>query len=81
MVLRAVVEVLLKAGVNVNVRTSAGTALHEAALCGKVEVVRTLLEHGVDLSIRDVNRYTVRDLLAQFPAAATQEIMGLLKSK
>lgn len=78
---RAVVEVLLRAGFDVNIRTKAGTALHEAALCGKVEVVRTLLEHGVDISIRDSHDFTVTDLLSQFPAQATQEIMGILKSK
>lgn len=72
---------LLRAGVDVNIRTHAGTALHEAALCGKSEVVRTLLEHGVDLSIRNANKCTVKDLLSQFPVNATSEIMGLLKSK
>lgn len=73
-------EVLLRAGVDVNIRTRAGTALHEAALCGKVEVVRTLLEHGVDIWIKDSHDFTVTDLLSQFPAHATQEIMGILKS-
>lgn len=72
---------LLRAGFDVNIRTKAGTALHEAALCGKVEVVRTLLEHGVDISIKDSHDFTVTDLLSQFPAQATQEIMGILKSK
>lgn len=77
---KAVVEVLLRAGFNVNMRTKSGTALHEAALCGKVEVVRTLLEHGVNTSIRDSNNYTVMDLLSQFNTAqASQEIMNILK--
>lgn len=76
---RSVVEVLLRSGVDVNIRTPAGTALHEAALCGKVEVVRSLLDHGVDIHIRDAHNYSVRDLLSQFPAHATQDIMGLLK--
>ena len=75
-------EVLLRAGFNVNMRTKSGTALHEAALCGKVEVVRTLLEHGVNTAIRDSHNYTVMDLLSQFNTAqASQEIMGILKSK
>lgn len=79
---RAVVEVLLRAGFNVNMRTKSGTALHEAALCGKVEVVRTLLEHGANTSIRDSNNFTVMDLLSQFNTAqASQEIMNLLKRK
>ncbi|ENN82934.1 hypothetical protein YQE_00703, partial [Dendroctonus ponderosae] len=76
----AVVEVLLRAGFNVNMRTKSGTALHEAALCGKAEVVRTLLEHGVNTNIRDSNNYTVMDLLSQFNnAQAAQEIISLLK--
>uniref|UniRef100_A0AAR5PAK1 Uncharacterized protein n=1 Tax=Dendroctonus ponderosae TaxID=77166 RepID=A0AAR5PAK1_DENPD len=77
---KAVVEVLLRAGFNVNMRTKSGTALHEAALCGKAEVVRTLLEHGVNTNIRDSNNYTVMDLLSQFNnAQAAQEIISLLK--
>nr|XP_015834887.1 PREDICTED: ankyrin repeat and sterile alpha motif domain-containing protein 1B isoform X1 [Tribolium castaneum] len=77
---KAVVEVLLRAGFSVNMRTKSGTALHEAALCGKVEVVRTLLEHGVNTAIRDSHNYTVMDLLSQFNTAqASQEIMGILK--
>uniref|UniRef100_A0A6P7F1H3 Ankyrin repeat and SAM domain-containing protein 1A-like isoform X1 n=2 Tax=Diabrotica TaxID=50385 RepID=A0A6P7F1H3_DIAVI len=77
---KAVVEVLLRAGFSVNMRTKAGTALHEAALYGKVEVVRTLLEHGVNTSIRDSNNHTVMDLLSQFNTAqASQEIMHILK--
>ncbi|XP_018335767.1 ankyrin repeat and SAM domain-containing protein 1A-like isoform X2 [Agrilus planipennis] len=76
---KAVVEVLLRAGVDVNVRTPSGTALHEAALCGKVEVVRTLLDHGADLSIRDSHNLTVLDLLGQFPTHVVQDIMGVIK--
>ncbi|XP_063237458.1 ankyrin repeat and sterile alpha motif domain-containing protein 1B [Bacillus rossius redtenbacheri] len=75
---KAVVEVLLTAGLAVNARTPAGTALHEAALCGKVEVVRTLLDAGVDLGARDVHRNTVADLLAQFPKHVTQEITDII---
>lgn len=75
------VEVLLRAGFDVNVKTPSGTALHEAALCGKLEVVRTLLEHGADMSIRDANNFTVMDLLSQFPAQATHEIMSIIKSE
>ncbi|XP_030762087.1 ankyrin repeat and SAM domain-containing protein 1A-like [Sitophilus oryzae] len=77
---KAVVEVLLRAGFNVNMRTKSGTALHEAALGGKVEVARTLLEHGVNTSVRDSNNFTVMDLLNQFNnAQAAQEIISLLK--
>lgn len=77
---RAVVEVLLAAGVDVNTRTSAGTAMHEAALCGKMEVVRALLDRGVDLGIRDSRQNTVLDLLGQFPTNVTQDITAVIKS-
>ncbi|XP_053976870.1 ankyrin repeat and SAM domain-containing protein 1A-like isoform X2 [Hylaeus volcanicus] len=76
---RAVVEVLLAAGVDVNTRTSAGTAMHEAALCGKMEVVRTLLDRGIDLAIRDSRQNTVLDLLGQFPPHVTQDITAVIK--
>ncbi|RZF41912.1 hypothetical protein LSTR_LSTR005680 [Laodelphax striatellus] len=64
---KAVVETLLAAGMDVNVLTCGGTALHEAALCGKLEVARLLLHAGVDLTLRDQHRNTVQDLLKQFP--------------
>lgn len=73
-------EVLLAAGVDVNTRTSAGTAMHEAALCGKMEVVRALLDRGVDLAIRDSRQNTVLDLLGQFPPHVTQDITAVIKS-
>lgn len=38
------VRLLIQAGIDINRQTKAGTALHEAALCGKTEVVRLLLE-------------------------------------
>ncbi|XP_043268732.1 ankyrin repeat and SAM domain-containing protein 1A-like isoform X2 [Venturia canescens] len=76
---RAVVEVLLASGVDVNTRTSAGTAMHEAALCGKMEVVRALLDRGVDLGIRDSRQNTVLDLLSQFPPHVTHDITAVIK--
>lgn len=78
---RSVVEVLLSAGMDVNIKTSGGTALHEAALCGKLDVVRTLLDAGVDLCVRDAKQNTVIDLLSQFPKHVTQDIFKTLKSK
>ena len=35
---REVVEMILKTGFDINVRTSRGTAMHEAAICGKVSL-------------------------------------------
>ncbi|KAK7919104.1 hypothetical protein WMY93_010388 [Mugilogobius chulae] len=39
-----VIKLLLKAGIDINRATKAGTSLHEAALYGKTEVVRLLLD-------------------------------------
>lgn len=74
-------EVLLAAGMDVNIKTSGGTALHEAALCGKLDVVCTLLDAGVDLRARDSKHNTVLDLLSQFPKHVTQDIFTTIKSK
>uniref|UniRef100_A0A8I3WG44 Caskin-2 n=1 Tax=Callithrix jacchus TaxID=9483 RepID=A0A8I3WG44_CALJA len=41
---REVIRQLLRAGIEINRQTKTGTALHEAALYGKTEVVRLLLE-------------------------------------
>jgi hypothetical protein len=67
---------------DVNVRTGSGTALHEAAQCGKTEVARTLLDHGINTHIRDIYRRTVEDLLKQFPpkAGPAVEITAMLQS-
>lgn len=37
-------RLLIQAGIDINRQTKAGTALHEAALCGKTDVVRLLLD-------------------------------------
>lgn len=41
-------RLLLKAGIDINRTTKAGTSLHEAALYGKTEVVRLLLDVSID---------------------------------
>lgn len=78
---RNVVIVLLAAGVSVNLRTAAGTALHEAALCGKDSVVRTLLDAGADLEATDADGRTALDLLEQFPPHVTRSIVSVINSK
>jgi ankyrin repeat protein len=42
---REVVELILEAGFDINARTARGTALHDAAICGKIEVRKELCEH------------------------------------
>lgn len=75
-----VVDVLLAAGVNVNLLTSSGSALHEAALHAKDAVVRTLLDHGADLDATDSEGRTALDLLEQFPPKATRAIVSVINS-
>lgn len=74
------VEVLLTAGVDVNLLTINGTALHEAALCGKDSVVKILLEFGADLNVTDSKGLTVLDLLKQFPPHVTKGIISVIHS-
>lgn len=72
---------LLQAGANPNVRTAAGTPLHEAALCGKAGAARALLAGGSDPRVRDARGDTVLDVLAQFPPHLTRDLVALINSK
>lgn len=73
-----VVEILLAAGIDVNVQTPGGSALHEAALCGKDAVVRILLSSGADLGATDSHGRTPIDLLEQFPPHVTRRIINVI---
>ncbi|KAH8414584.1 hypothetical protein KR215_009362 [Drosophila sulfurigaster] len=75
-----VVDVLLAAGVSVNLLTPSGTALHEAALCGKENVVRTLLRAGIDLSATDNEGRTALDILREFPPHVTKHIIAVINN-
>ena len=44
---REVVEMILEKGFDINVRTSRGTALHEAAICGKVGAAPDVLTQPI----------------------------------
>lgn len=61
--------------------THCGTALHEAALCGKDSVVKILLEFGADLSITDSEGRTALDLLKEFPPHVTRGIVSVINSE
>lgn len=78
---KSVVDVLLAAGVNVNLLTASGSALHEAALHAKDSVVRTLLDNGADLDATDSENRTALDLLELFPPKATRAIVSVINSK
>lgn len=64
----------------VNLVTQCGTALHEAALCGKDSVVKILLEFGADLSVTDSEGRTALDLLKEFPPHVTRGIVSVINS-
>ena len=81
MVDRAVVELLLNSGMDVNLRTRTGSALHEAALFGKLDVAKLLLQSGVKLSIRNEDNLTVAEVIKQLPPHVVQEIIAVIRSK
>ncbi|GBP56700.1 Ankyrin repeat and SAM domain-containing protein 1A [Eumeta japonica] len=77
-IIRDVVAALLDAGVDPNLLTPNGTALHEAALCGKESVVSLLIQRGVRLNAKDKDGRTVAMLLSEFPEKATQRVREVI---
>lgn len=78
---RAVVDALLAAGFPINTLTTTGTALHEASLCGKVDVVRRLLDVGVDVSLKNSIGFSALRIVQDLPTPVAQEIASLIRSK
>ncbi|GAA6234923.1 caskin-2-like [Lates japonicus] len=75
-----IIKLLLKAGIDINRTTKAGTSLHEAALYGKTEVVRLLLDAGINVNIRNTYNQTALDIVNQFTTStASREIKQLLR--
>ena len=72
------VDLILETGFDINARTARGTALHEAALCGKIEVVRTLLEAGINLELRDQADKTVLEIMNELKTARTREVIHII---
>ncbi|KAL4659111.1 caskin-1-like isoform X1 [Arapaima gigas] len=73
-------RLLIQAGIDINRQTKAGTALHEAALCGKTEVVRLLLDSGINATLRNTYSQTALDIVYQFTATqASKEIKQMLR--
>ena len=78
---REVVELILGRGFDINVRTARGTALHEAALCGKKDVVKYLLDSNVNLELRDHDDKTVLEVMDDLNTPMTREIIHLVLGK
>ena len=57
---------LLRVGKDINICTSRGTVLHETALCGKVEMVKTVLVHGINTVLWDSADRNIMDIMAEF---------------
>uniref|UniRef100_A0A8C7ZAX7 Caskin-2 n=1 Tax=Oryzias sinensis TaxID=183150 RepID=A0A8C7ZAX7_9TELE len=75
-----IIKLLLKAGIDLNRATKAGTSLHEAALYGKTEVVRLLLDAGINVNVRNTYNQTALDIVNQFTTStASREIKQLLR--
>ena len=74
-------DALLAAGFPVSLLTHTGTALHEAALCGKVDVVRRLLDAGIDVSLKDSRGFSALRIVQDLPTVVVQEITNLIQSK
>ena len=78
---KAVVDALLAAGFPVSLLTETGTALHEAAQCGKVQVVRRLLDAGIDVTLQDSRDFSAIRIVQDLPTPVAQEITILIQSK
>ncbi|XP_058261834.1 caskin-2 isoform X2 [Hemibagrus wyckioides] len=75
-----IIRLLLKAGIDINRTTKAGTALHEAALYGKTDAVKLLLDAGIDVNIRNTYNQTALDIVNQFTTShASKDIKQLLR--
>ena len=51
-----------------------GSAFHEAAMCGKQETVKLLLDKGIDISLKDSNGKTILARLTEIPATRARKI-------
>ena len=75
---REVVDLILAKGFDINVKTLRGSALHEAALCGKIEVVKSLLDNGINVEIRDDSDKTVLEVMDEVKTQRTREVIHII---
>ncbi|XP_071478047.1 uncharacterized protein [Diadema antillarum] len=75
-----IVKLLLEAGCDINKTTKNGTALHEAAVFGKIEVVRVLLEHrqSIDVEIADSHSETALQKIESHSSKVSQDISKMI---
>ena len=65
---------------DINRQTMNGTCLHEAALCGKIDVVRLLLDYGVDVNRANSFDQTALDIVNKFTTSrAAKDMKQLLR--
>ena len=72
------VDLILAKGFDINVKTLRGSALHEAALCGKIEVVKSLLDNGINVEIRDDSDKTVLEVMDELKTQRTREVIHII---
>ncbi|OWK13193.1 hypothetical protein Celaphus_00014219 [Cervus elaphus hippelaphus] len=60
-------------------QTEKGSALHEAALFGKTDVVQILLAAGIDVNIKDNRGLTALDTVRELPSQKSQQIAALIE--
>ena len=78
----ALLQALLKQGVEVNLRDMRGqTALHVAAASGRIKLAELLLEHGARSHVTDVDGRTPLDYAEQGGHAALAELLRKARSQ
>ncbi|XP_064635654.1 ankyrin repeat and sterile alpha motif domain-containing protein 1B-like isoform X3 [Lineus longissimus] len=76
---RNVVTALLDAGFDINTCTENGSALHEAALYGKPEVVKLLLTRDIDTSLQDTQGKTALELIENHTSPKALQIANVIR--
>ncbi|BFZ04856.1 hypothetical protein BsWGS_07897 [Bradybaena similaris] len=77
---RAVVQYLIDTGFPLDARTDKGTALHEAANFCKLDVIRLLLDRGIDITVKSQTGCTAEDILRSIPSKAAEDALNILKT-